>query len=379
MPWQEVTRVSLREEFVKLASQEGANRRELCRRFKIAAKTGYKWLARHEQAGTEGLKDRSRRPHHSPGRSSTEVERAVIKLRQQSRNCWGGRKIAKLLSTAGLPDAPAPSTVTGILRRHGLIEAQASAQRRPWQRFERDAPNALWQMDFKGHFALAHQRCYPLTVLDDHSRFALAVRACADQRHASVQRSLREVFERYGLPAQMLMDNGPPWGPRGELTEFALWLIRLGIGIIHGRARHPQTQGKDERFHRTLKLEVLRGCRFATLSQCQREFDRFRDRYNLVRPHDALGLEVPASRYQPSPVRFPSILPPIEYPDDTEVRKVQAQGWFSFRGRDFRLSKALQGYPVGLRTSDAAQRCFQVFFCHQPIAEIDLANPHAAS
>jgi hypothetical protein len=162
-----------------------------------------------------------------------------------------------------------------------------------------------------------------------------------------------------------------------KLTAFTLWLIRLGIRVIHGRPRHPQTQGKDERFHRTLKLEVRRGCRWTTLSQCQSEFDRFRDRYNLVRPHDALGLEVPASRYQPSPVPFPATLPPIEYPDDMAVRKIQAEGWFSFRGRAFRLSKALHGYPVGLRTCDAAERRFEVFFCHQSIAEIDLAHPRA--
>ena len=192
-------------------------------------------------------------------------------------------------------------------------------------------------MDFKGDFPIGHRRCYPLTVLDDHSRFALAVQACLDQRRTTVERALRQIFERYGLPAEMLMDNGSPWGKRHELTALALWLMGLGIRIIHGRSRHPQTHGKDERFHRTRKLEGLRHCQFVTLPQCQREFDRFRDCYHLVRPHQAIDLQVPASRYQPSPIAFPDPLPPIEYSADTIVRRVQAEGWFSFRGQHFRV------------------------------------------
>jgi transposase InsO family protein len=378
VPWGEVTKVSLREEFVKLASQAGANRRELCRRFKVSAKTAYKWLGRYASEGSGGLQDRSRRPHRSPRRSAPELEQAVLDWRAQSRNCWGGRKIARLLQNQQLGPVPAPSTVNNILRRHGLIDPQAAARHRRWQRFEREGPNQLWQMDFKGDFPIGHRRCYPLTVLDDHSRFALAVQACLDQRRTTVERALRQIFERYGLPAEMLMDNGSPWGKRHELTALALWLMRLGIRIIHGRSRHPQTQGKDERFHRTLKLEVLRHCQFVTLPQCQREFDRFRDCYNLVRPHQAIDLQVPASRYQPSPIAFPDPLPPIEYSADTIVRLVQAEGWFSFRGQHFRVSKALRGYPIALRVADSQERHWQVFFCHQQIAKIDLLSPHEA-
>ena len=379
MPWEEVTKVSLREEFVKLASQPGCNRRQLCRRFKICPKTAYKWLKRYAVEGSSGLHDRSRRPHRSPRRSSAELEQAVLDWRMQSRNCWGGRKIARLLQNQQVAPVPAPSTITNILRRHNLIEAQESARHRPWQRFEREAPNQLWQMDFKGDFPIGARRCYPLTVLDDHSRFALLVKACWDQRQPTVERALGEIFQRYGLPAEMLMDNGSPWGKAAELSALAVWLIRLGIRISHGRPRHPQTQGKEERFHRTLKLEVLRHCRFGTLSECQREFDRFRDCYNLVRPHQALDLQVPANRYQPSPIAFPARLAPIEYPADTIVRRVQAQGWFSFRGCDFRLSKALRGYPIALRIADSVERHWQVFFCHQRIAEIDLATASLTS
>jgi hypothetical protein len=213
-------------------------------------------------------------------------------------------------------------------------------------------------MDFKGKFATirASIRCHPLTVLDDHSRFSLVLQACADEREQTVRSVLTEAFRRYGLPAAMLMDNGSPWGAAGAqpFTGLSLWLIRLGIRVAHGRPYHPQTQGKDERFHRTLKFEVLRHFNFTSLEHCQREFDSFRDRYNLVRPHDALGLATPVSRYRPSPIPFPESLPPVEYPDDLEVRKVQAEGWFSYRGKAFRVSKALRGFPIALRQSESS-------------------------
>ncbi len=200
---------------------------------------------------------------------------------------------------------------------------------RPFQRFERAAPNELWQMDYKGHFpSLNGARCHPLTVLDDHSRFSLVLKACADEREQTVRAMLNEVFRRYGLPAAMLMDNGSQWGAAGAqpFTALSLWLIRLGIRVAHGRPYHPQTQGKDDRFHRTLKIEQLRHFNFTSLEHCQREFDSFRDRYNLVRPHDALGLATPVSRYRPSPIPFPESLPQIEYADDLEVNNGSGGG-----------------------------------------------------
>jgi transposase InsO family protein len=277
--------MSLREEFVQLALQAGVNRRELCRRFEIAPKTGYKWLMRYARAGASGLEDRSKRPLRSPARTAAEVEQAVIRLRHESRNSWGGRKLARVLAGQGGP-ALAPSTVTGILRRAGLLDGAAAPGQRALQRFERAAPNELWQMDFKGHFPLlSRSRCHPLTVLDDHSRFSLVLKACADERGETVRSVLTSAFRRYGLPAAMLMDNGAPWGSDHDhpFTALSLWLIRLGIRVAHGRAYHPQTQGKDERFHRTLKFEVLRHFNFTTLEHCQREFDHFRERYNPAR------------------------------------------------------------------------------------------------
>lgn len=375
MPWQEVTAVSLREEFVMLAGREDANIRELCRRYGISAKTGYKWLGRYREAGVEGLHDRPRRPKSSPARTPRAVEERVLQLRAADPQ-WGGRKIQRVMIREGDRLIPAASTITEILRRHGELDPSRAGKSRDFQSFEHPQPNDLWQMDFKGHFALERGgRCHPLTVLDDHSRFALGLEACGDETGQTVRRRLGGIFRRYGLPRRMLMDNGPPWGSPGAhpYTAFKLWLIRLGIQVSHPRPFHPQTQGKDERFHRTMKAELLQYRHFDTLEHCQPHFDRWRHRYNTYRPHDSLGLEVPASRYSPSPRPFPASLPPIEYAADDHVRKVQDNGCISFRGRLFKVAKAFHGYPVALRPTNR-DGYFEVFFCNQQVGEIELRS-----
>jgi len=268
---------------------------------------------------------------------------------------------------------PSPSTITAILGRHGRIDAAEAAKHRPWVRFERPAPNDLWQMDFKGQFPLVQGWCYPLTVLDDHSRFAVGLQACGDQRWPTVQQQLTGMFRRYGLPLEMLMDNGAPWGADWDhpYTPLTVWLLRLSIGVSHSRPYHPQTQGKEERFHRTLKAEVLQGRSFADLAGCQEAFDPWRAVYNLERPHAALGLATPASRYHVSPRSFPEQLPAIEYGSQDKVRRVQAQGEISFQGHSFRVSKAFRGYPVALRAT-SRDGLWEVFFLSHRIAQLDL-------
>ena len=326
MPWQEVSTMSQRREFVMLAQAEETNLSMLCARYGISRKTGYKWLRRFALNGETGLQERSRCPAHRSNKTAGEAEQAVIELRRQ-HPAWGARKLQTRLKTLGRDDVPASSTIHGILQRHGLIEPSAAAQP-PWHRFEHAAPNHLWQMDFKGHVALQTARCHPLTVLDDHSRFSLCLRACPDETGATVRAQLIPTFERYGLPDAMTMDNGAPWGSDAAHTHtaFTLWLMRLNIRVTHSRPYHPQTQGKDERFHRSLKAEVLRGPPFRDLSHAQEHFEAWRQVYNFERPHQALGQQVPASRYQPSVRAFPATLPPIEYGPDDLVRKVQAQG-----------------------------------------------------
>src|SRR5579884_4079430 len=272
MPWQEVSTMSLRAEFVALAQADGANIRRLARSFGIAPATAYEWLQRVRAAGPAGLADRSRRPHTSPGQTPPRIEAAVLALRAEHPT-WGGRKLAARLQQARLlprEQIPAPSTITAILRRHGQLPPPPPPHAAP-QRFERAAPNQLWQMDFKGHVPLAagQGRLHPLTVLDDHSRYCVGLTACANERTATVQAALITSFRQYGLPDRLLMDNGAPWGTAGAphaWTRLTVWLLRLGIAVSHGRAYHPQTQGKDERFHRTLQAEVLQGPPYPSLA-----------------------------------------------------------------------------------------------------------------
>ena len=372
MPWSEVSVMDLRLEFVMLAEQPGANVSALCRRFGISRKTGYKWLSR-AGSGPAALSDRSRRPRSSPRRTPKGMEASVLAVRSD-HPCWGGRKIARRLADLGETDVPAPSTVTAILRRHGVALGQAGTPA-TFQRFERLRPNELWQMDFKGHFALAQGRCHPLTVLDDCSRFNLCLAACGNEQGETVQGHLRAAFRRYGLPEWIIVDNGSPWGdgPNTPYTPLGVWFLRLGIGLSHSRPYHPQTLGKDERFHRTLKAELLGGPPFGDLGHCQRAFDRWRIVYNCERPHQALDLDVPAARFRPSPRPFPEALPPIEYAPEHQVRRVQDKGRISFKGKIFKLPKAFAGYPVGLvpTTHDGT---WKVIFASRQIAQLDMRD-----
>ena len=379
MPWKEVSAVSLREEFVVLASPEGANVRALCRKFGISPRVAYKWRNRYREQGLAGLKDGSRRPASSPNKTSAELEELIVALRQK-HPAWGARKLRTRLQALGHVELPAASTIQAILKRRGLISEAEASKHQAWQRFEHPAPNDLWQMDFKGHFGLqAGSRCHPLTVLDDHSRFSLALAACDNERTETVREHLIGVFRRYGLPCRILTDNGSPWGSsEGPYTALTVWLLRLGIGVSHGQPCHPQTQGKEERFHRTLKAEVLQWQSWESLDQCQKAFDAWRDVYNLQRPHEALQMEVPAKRYRPSVREYPETLPEIEYSPSDQVRKVSVEGDINFRGHEIKISKAFRGTRVGLRPT-TVDGVWDVYFCQHRIGEVDLRLPAGRS
>ena len=283
MPWKEVSMVSAREEFVRLAMQPGANKSALCRRYGISRPTGDKWIERYAAQGKAGLVDRSRRPRASPARTTGVVEQAIVSLRAQ-HPAWGARTLKARLQTQGVKDLPAAvSTVHAIVQRHGLIAPEESDQRKAFQRFEHAQPNELWQMDFKGHVPLsAGGRCHPLTVLDDHSRFNLCLQALGNEHTHGVQAALCATFRCYGLPQWIIADNGPPWGDSAahRYTALGVWLIRLGVSISHSRPYHPQTLGKDERFHRTLNAELLSRTTLIDLAHAQSRFDAWRPLYN---------------------------------------------------------------------------------------------------
>jgi len=374
MPWKEVSIMSARYEFVRLATQEGANIRQLCRRSGISPTTGYKLLVRFQTQGAAGLRDRSRKPETSPHRTPLALERRILTLRDTHPR-WGARKLWARLKALGHTGLPTPSTIQAILTRHGRIDPTQSRKHQAFIRFEHEAPNDLWQMDFKGHFALGRGRCHPLTVLDDHSRFSVCLSACANEQGVTVQARLTDTFRSYGLPDRMTMDNGSPWGDDAghPYTPVTVWLLRLGIRVSHSRPYHPQTQGKDERFHRTLNTELLQGRVFATLAETQSAFDAWRAVYNLERPHEALSLQPPISRYAPSTRSFPEVMPPIEYGPTDIVRKVQAKGEFSFHNHSFRIAKAFRGYPVALRPTNE-DGLWNVFFCMHAVASINLKS-----
>jgi transposase InsO family protein len=378
MPWREVSVMEQRREFVFLATQEGANRREVCRRFGISADVGYKWLRRWAANGE--LADRSRRPHASPSRSDGAIERAVLAVRD-AHPAWGARKIVRRLEEAGQVP-PALSTVHAILRRHGRIAPPAGTPGQPYQRFEKPAPNLMWQMDFKGYVPLAGGGCcHPLTIVDDHSRYAVCLSACADERGKTVQQRLETTFGRYGLPDTVLVDNGSPWGsgPAERWTELGVWLLKLGVDVLHSRPYHPQTRGKNERFHRTLKAEVFALRRFRTLAEAQLAFDAWRAIYNLERPHEALGQDVPASRYRPSTRALPAQLPKIEYPEGETVRTVgMTKAYVSFKGQLWKVPQAFRGERVAIRPRSTDGR-FGIFFGARQIAEIDLTKSQTVS
>lgn len=369
MSWKEQTTMSQRQAFVQEALKENANIRALCREYGITPRTGYKWIRRYEQQGAAGLHERSRRPKHSPHKSDPRMEEAVLKVRN-THPAWGGRKIRWKLAQEGMACLPSASTITAILHRYDQIPASESDKHRLFQRFEMEQPNQLWQMDFKGHFELADGCvCHPLTLIDDHSRFLVGLKACHAERSKTVKNRLESIFDEYGLPERMLMDNGSLW--QGYHTRLTFWLVRLGIQVVHGRPYHPQTQGKDERLHRSFKEELLNHQSFLNWQDCQEKFDAWRNMYNYERPHQALGMQPPVTRYRPSLRPFTGQLPPIEYASGDVVRTTDIHGRVLFHARRFRVGKAFALSQVAIRPTEL-DGVFNVFFFKQRIAQISL-------
>ena len=377
MSWKEVDTVSLRLEFVELALKKDSNISELCRRFGVSRNTGHKWIKRFEEEGADGLTDRSRRPKSSPTASSETIVKEALKIRDKHPT-WGARKIHRRLHDLEVKDVPAVSTINSILKRNGCISEEASKRSRTFTRFEYDEPNDLWQMDFKGHFAMTNgKRCHPLTILDDHSRYSIALRAMDTEKRIPVQNELTRVFRRFGLPAAMLMDNGPPWGTsqKDGHTQLEIWLMMLGIRVIHSRPRHPQTNGKDERFHRTLKYDLVQGETFADLKATQDKFNPFRRCYNHERPHEALGMDVPASRYTQSTRSFPEEIPEWDY-GDAITRRVGSSNCVTFRKHRFKIGKGFRGQDVAIRPTSEAD-VFHVYFRNSHVKTITLNETSA--
>lgn len=371
MPWKERTVMSERQSFLAAAMAEEMSFSALCRSYGISRKTGYKWLERARTGA--GLDDLPRTPFHSPNRTSPEIEAAVLAERDR-HPAWGPRKLERVLRSQGVKGLPCKSTIENILKRNDRIEPEDSAAATPFQRFQREQPNELWQMDFKGDFAmLDSRRCYPLTMTDDHSRFCLCLHACKGTNYEEFYPILTAVLEEYGLPSAILCDNGKPWGDsQSGITSFDVWMMRLGVLPIHGRPLHPQTQGKEERFHRTLKRELLRVRPFEDRSDAQNAFTQWRWEYNHERPHEALSLDVPSKHYRPSSRKYKDADKSVEYPFGARLRKVNFKGYLSIQDHRYFISDSLIGEYVELqdRGNDVVALCYGAF----EFAQIDLTQ-----
>ena len=365
MAWRTMAVRDQRVEFVVRAQQGQQNLSRLGAEFGIARPTGYVWLKRYREQGVAGIEEHSRRPRHSPHQTAPPVEQPIVQLRRE-RPDWGARKLQLLLRDEGilLPVI----TVHRVLLRHGWV--RPDDRRSPaWQRFERVAPNQLWQMDFKSPKG-CQQPVGPLSVIDDHSRFVIALEKTGSTRTEAVQEGLERAFLRHGVPESMLMDHGTPWwnaqAPSGW-TKLQVWLMKQGIACLFSGIRHPQTQGKVERFH--LALEMARRRRLQNHEMDQGWLDQFRYEYNYLRPHEALDMKTPSTRWFPSPRRYQPHPPPWCYPAGAEVRALGSQGQLRLHGQRWEISQALAREPVQLvRISNR----ILVYYCNSLLKEIDL-------
>jgi transposase InsO family protein len=345
MPWKVQPVSEIRTAFVHQVLTLGRPVAAACRDFGISRTAAYKWLGRHRDRPDDGLVDRTRRPHHSPGRTDPAIEGQVLEVRD--RFGWGPRKIRAMLIARGVA-MPSIRTVGSILSRHGRT-APPPAEPAPMQRFERGEPNALWQCDFKGYLEVGRRRTWPFALIDDHSRYLLALRPCADQAMATAWAILWGVFGEVGLPEELLCDGA--FAARGPgltgLSWFEARLIRLGIRPIHGRPYHPQTQGKVERLNGTLEAELWPHVRRDATEHFAADLEAWRTGvYNPLRPHEALGDRPPLSRWRPSPRPRPTELPAVEYPAGSVVRKVSTVGDVRWRGYRLLAGRGIVGESV---------------------------------
>ena len=366
MAWRRVEVGAERVRFVQAAVAGEQSFASLCSLFGISRPTGYLWLKRFREQGVAGMVEQSRRPLRSPARVGSTLERRIIALRQQHPE-WGARKLAVLLEREGM--VVPRMTVHRVLERGGLLHpldrhAKATGS------FQREQPNQLWQMDFKSPKGWG-THLGPLSVLDDHSRYAVVLEQLPSGRGEHVQQRLERAFSECGVPEAMLMDHGQPWWnaqSSGGWTQLSVWLMRLGIRLYYSGIRHPQTQGKVERFHGA--LEKARRRRGHPQGDPQPWLDRFREEYNHIRPHETLHMKTPASLWRPSEQLFTGPRDPV-YPAQAEVRQLNVLGALPLNGRNWQVAGALANQLVHLKRIN--QRIL-VFYANTLIRELDLGG-----
>jgi transposase InsO family protein len=368
MAWGNVDVDEQRMRFVIAVSRREKPLQQLCQEFGISRPTGYAWWRRYQAGGYKAVVEKSRRPHHSPGQTSNAVEQRVIQMRQQ-RPDWGARKLQVLLEQEGI-ELPV-ITVHRILLRHGLVRTQ-DRHRTAVKRFERGLPNQLWQMDFKGPVGW-QAPVGPLSVLDDHSRYAVVLEGTWSTQAEPVRERLEQTFQECGVPEAMLMDHGTPWWNMKALTGstwLTIWLMKQGIRLYFSGYRHPQTQGKVERFHGAMAAALKRRG-YPSQEERQNWLDKFRHEYNHLRPHQALGMRTPGSVWSKSDRRYEAHPPAWEYEPGSEVLKVAAGGHIRIDGLRWEISRALAGEWVQLIRVESK---ILVYYCRSLVRELDPLN-----
>lgn len=294
MPWRNRTVEDIRKEFVE-AAKGGGNISQLCREYGISRPTAYKWIKRASDG--ESLSDRSKAPYNKANKTPLETEKKILLVRQDNPG-WGGKTINRVLLNSGCDNVPSPKTINNILKRNGCISPEESLKHKPFTRFEKSECNEMWQTDFKGEFKMLDGNyCYPLDILDDKSRFCITIKPVLRTSNVVIP-IFKEAFYEYGVPKSVLSDNGAQFsGFRRGYTQFEKWLMNHDVLPIHGRVMHPQTQGKIERFHRTMKHELLKHKTFKDINEAEAALRDWRTKYNEIRPHEALGMKCPAEVY----------------------------------------------------------------------------------
>lgn len=374
MPWSEQKPMDQRNHFVSLALRGDQSMTELCGMFGISRKTGYKWLDRYRQEGATGLKERSRAPHQIPHKTPQDVVDFVIAQRKKHPT-WGGRKIAqKAHKIAPHLDVPSETTLHQIVRNAALMKSKRRKRRsaHPGRPVTcPHAPNDVWTVDFKGQFKTKDGRyCYPLTIVDEYSRFLLSCQGFRSTAHDGPFKTFRQVFEDRGLPKAIKSDNGTPFASTGlgRLSLLSVWWIKLGIHPVLIEPASPSQNGRHERMHRTLKKESTIPAK-GNLSAQQRRFNSWSDEYNFDRPHEALDGDYPGDVYRASRKAYPSRIPPVEYPEHYEVRRVSHGRWIKWHNRTIPVGAALRHEDVGLEEVQDGK--WAVYFSWKRIGFLD--------
>lgn len=370
MPWESRTVKEQRLEFAQ-AAQSCHNFSSLCREYGITRKTGYKWVSRYAAGGP--LTDGSRRPLTSPGRTPEDIEALVLAVRRENPG-WGAKTIHSVLEREGHQGLPCVRTVNNILDRYGCILEEESLKRVPCTRFEKEKCNDMWQTDFKGEFKTNDGKyCYPLDILDDHSRFVIKIVPETSTENVVIPAFI-DAFRQFGMPNSVLSDNSGQFaGFKKGYTRFEKMLMDLDIIPVHGRIRHPQTQGKIERFHRTMKNELLNHTSFADAADADRQLQAWREKYNNQRPHEALGMRCPGEVYIRSGREYPEEIAKFEYGGQYHVIKVNSWGYVRFDSWQVYLSETMIGEYIEFRPSQDGESFFACYRNYK-IAEFSTEN-----